>query len=315
MVTLVRAPNPSAMTLSGTNSYIVDCGGAALVIDPGPPIARHVDNLVATARARGLTIDAIAITHGHPDHAPAAAMLASLCGAPVYAHPATAISHDRDLELEDDFRVGAVTLRVIDAPGHTFDHVVFYAPGERALFTGDVILGQGTVVIAPPHGAMRPYQRTLERLAGEFPDARKIYGGHGPVVEDAQAKIAEYIAHRRLRERELIDALASNGTQTIPELVLWIYGDDRPELMPAMARQMLAHLMALESEGRVLARAVDRAMSEEERWILNPPLEKLVGSEQAAVIAAELGSSLRLDQLYAYRLADEQSVTMPPDTP
>ena len=290
------------MTLSGTNSYLIADGSAALVIDPGPPIARHVDAILEAARSRNLTIRAIAITHGHPDHAPAAAMLASACDAPVYAHPASAVPHDCDLELDGDLRIGTVTLRTIDAPGHTFDHVVFYLPARHALFTGDVILGEGTVVIAPPHGAMRPYQHTLQRLADEFPDARTIYGGHGPVVDDARAKIAEYIAHRRLRERELIDALAANGAQTIPELVLWIYGDDRPELMPAMARQILAHLIALEGESRVVAHRIERSMTPQEMWILNPSLEDLVGTEQAAVIAAELGASLRLDHLYAYRL-------------
>ena len=304
MVTLVRAPNPSAMTLDGTNSYVVDCGdGAALAIDPGPPIARHVRALLAAARERSLTIRAIALTHGHPDHAPAAAELAAATGAPVYAHPASAAAHDANLELEGELRVGAVALRVMDAPGHTFDHAVFYLPQERALFTGDVILGEGSVVIAPPGGAMRPYQRTLQRLADEFRDARTIYGGHGPVVGDAQAKIAEYIAHRRMRERELIDALASHGAQTIPELVLYVYGDARPELWPAMARQLLAHLIALESEGRVSARRLARPMTPQENWMLNPPLEELMGREQAETVAAELGSMLRLDALYSYGLA------------
>jgi glyoxylase-like metal-dependent hydrolase (beta-lactamase superfamily II) len=303
VVTLVRAPNPSAMTLSGTNSYLIDCGnGDSLVIDPGPPIVRHVDALIEAARRRELTIRAIAVTHGHPDHAPAAAILAASTGAPVYAHPASTVAHDCDLELDARMNFGSAVFDVIDAPGHTFDHVVFYLPAERALFTGDVILGEGSVVIAPPHGAMRPYQRTLARLAAEFGKARTIYGGHGPVVGDAQAKIAEYIAHRRAREIELIDALALHGAQTIPALVLLIYGDDRPELMPAMARQMLAHLIALEDEGRVVAQAVNRPMTQQEMWVLNPPLEGLVGREQAAVIAAELGSSLRLDRLYEYRL-------------
>lgn len=303
--TLVRAPNPSAMTLTGTNSYLVDCGnGEALAIDPGPPIERHVDALVETARARGLTIRAIALTHGHPDHAPAAAPLAARTGAPIYAHPASAVPHDRNLDLEGTLCVATTALRVIDAPGHTFDHVAFYLPEERALFTGDVILGEGPVVIAPPGGAMRPYQRTLQRLADEFSEARIIYGGHGPVVNDARAKVAEYIAHRNLRERELIDALARNGAQTIPELVLYVYGDDRPMLWPAMARQLLAHLMALESEGRVGAERLDRPMTQQETWILNPSLEELVGPDQAELVAAELGSMLRLDALYAYRLTD-----------
>lgn len=308
MVTLVRAPNPSAMTLTGTNSYAIDCGaGEALVIDPGPPIASHVEALVSETAKRGLRVAAIAITHGHPDHAPAAAMLAARTSAPVYAHPESTVPHDADLELEGTLRVGETELRVMDAPGHTFDHVVFYLPPERALFTGDVILGEGTVVIAPPGGAMRPYQHTLRRLAGEFAEARIIHGGHGPIVLDAQAKIAEYIAHREMREHELIDALAL-GPQTIPELVLRIYGDDRPVLWPAMARQMLAYLIALEQEGRVSAHRLDRAMTEQETWILNPPLEKLVGAEQAEVIVAELGAMLRLDALYSYELVSQDTL-------
>jgi glyoxylase-like metal-dependent hydrolase (beta-lactamase superfamily II) len=302
-IDLVRAPNPSAMTLSGTNSYVI--GGAAcdaVVIDPGPPIQRHVDALVQAARDRGLTIAAIALTHGHPDHAPAAAMLSALTGAPVYAHPASKIRHDEDLQLEGLLQTGDVALRVMDAPGHTFDHVVFYLDEAAALFTGDVILGEGSVVIAPPGGAMRPYQHTLQRLADEFPDARTIYGGHGDAVDNARAKIAEYIAHRHAREIELIDALAQPGVHTIPELVLRIYGDARPVLWPAMARQMLAHLLALESEGRVTSRRIEREMTEQEMWILNPPLAQIVGPEHAAVIAEELGSMLRLDALYDYQL-------------
>jgi glyoxylase-like metal-dependent hydrolase (beta-lactamase superfamily II) len=288
------------MTLSGTNSYLIDCGGgAALAIDPGPPIERHVEALTAAASDRGLTIRAIALTHGHPDHAPAARPLASSTGAPIYAHPNSAVDRDADLELEGALCVGDVALRVIDAPGHTFDHVVFWLAKERALFTGDVILGEGTVVIAPPGGAMRPYQATLQRLWNEFPDAQTIYGGHGPLVGDARAKIGEYIEHRKLRERELLAVLAE-GERTIPELVIAIYGEARPVLWPAMARQMLAYLIALEGEGRVAARRLERPMTDGERWILNPPLAEIVGPEQAEVIAAELGAELYLNELFAY---------------
>jgi glyoxylase-like metal-dependent hydrolase (beta-lactamase superfamily II) len=311
MVTLVRASNPSPMTLSGTNSYLIDCGdGHALVIDPGPPIASHVDTLLEAARAQSLTIAAIAVTHWHPDHAPAAAPLAGMTGAPIYAHPASTIPHDRDLELERDLRIGQTVLRAIDAPGHTFDHVIFYLARERALFTGDVILGEGSVVIAPPGGAMRPYQRTLQRLADEFGEASVIYGGHGPIVTDAQAKIAEYIAHRRMREEQILAALAE-GPQTIPELVLRIYGPTPNPLQPAMARQILAHVIALEDEGRVAAEPTGRAMSTSEDTMLNPRIEQIVAPEEAAIVTAELGSQLRIGALYRYRLIATVSGEVP----
>jgi glyoxylase-like metal-dependent hydrolase (beta-lactamase superfamily II) len=299
VVTLVRAPNPSAMTLSGTNSYIVSQDGDAIVIDPGPDIPRHIEAILERARGLGVTIRAIALTHGHPDHAPGAAALAAATGAKIYAHPNSEVKRDGDLPLEGRFQAGNVALDVIDGPGHTFEHVVFYEPHERALFTGDVILGEGTVVIAPPGGAMRPYQHTLQRLADEFGDARIIYGGHGERVDDAQAKIAEYIAHRQMRERELLEALDA-GPQTIPELVLRIYGASRPILWPAMARQMLAYLLALEDEGRVTSEALDTPMDAQAMAIMNPPWEQIVGDEHADVIRAELGAMLHIEHLHRY---------------
>ncbi len=304
MVTLVRAPNPSAMTLTGTNSYVVNCGnGAALVIDPGPAVHAHVEALLNAAAAQGLAIRAIALSHGHPDHVAAAPELAAASGAPVYAHPGIRVPHTHDVALEGELRVGTTTLRAMDAPGHTFDHIVLYLPAARSLFTGDVILGEGTSVIAPPGGAMRPYQRTLHRLADEFGDARKIYGGHGPVVDDAQAKIEEYAEHRRMREAQIVDALRA-GAATIPEIVRRVYGPERSVLWPAMARQILAHLIALEEEGCVRATPVERAMTPEEAAMLNPRIEELVGPEDAAVIVAELGTEMRLQTLLAYRLTE-----------
>ena len=232
--------------------------------------------------ARGLTIRTIAVTHGHPDHALGAPKLAAATGAVLYAHPNGKVAHDADLPLEGDLRAGGIALRVIDAPGHTFDHAIFYLPRTSgALFTGDTILGEGTTVIAPPGGAMRPYQHTLQRLADEFGDARDIYGGHGPVVADPAAKIEEYIEHRQMREEQILDALRE-GPLTIPDLVKRIYSAQRQVLWPAMARQILAHLIALESEGRVVSRPLGRAMTAEEAAILNPRIEEIVGPDEAA---------------------------------
>lgn len=302
MVTLVRANNPSPMTLTGTNSYVVDCGaGEALVIDPGPRLPAHIAALIETAAAKSLRIRAIAVTHGHPDHAPGAADLAAATRALVFAHPRSRIKRDADLPLGGELRAGTTALTVMDAPGHAADHAVFYLPAERILFTGDVIVGEGTVVISPPGGEMRDYQRTLALLLERFGDAAAIYGGHGPIVTDARAKIQEYISHRELRERQVLDALRE-GPMTILDIVRRVYGPKRSVLWPVMARQMLAHLQALEAEGRVSAPFASPEATAEEIAILNPSLEELVGPEEAAVLAAELGTELRIDALPAYRL-------------
>jgi len=290
------------MTLLGTNSYLLDCGdGQALVIDPGPPIESHAQAIRAEARARGLTIAAIALTHGHPDHASGAAAFAAATGARIYAHPTSRIPHDAELPLEGELHVGSIALRTIDAPGHAHDHAIFFLLEEGALFTGDVILGEGTSVVAPPGGAMRPYQRTLDRLAREFAGARTIFGGHGPPVSQPAAKIAEYIAHRRMREEQILAAL-SDEPATIPQLVRRIYSPQRQVLWPAMARQILAYLIALEDEGSVAARTLYRDFTAEEAAMLNPRIEEILNPADAAVVIAELGAELRLESLLEYRL-------------
>ncbi|MGH7683958.1 MAG: MBL fold metallo-hydrolase [Vulcanimicrobiaceae bacterium] len=190
-VVRVRAPNPSPMTLTGTNTYLVRTArDEALVIDPGPALSEHVDAIVATARELRVEIRNILVTHGHPDHAPAAQPLSQRTGALVLAHPNARFPVDVRLSDGEDLVYDDARIGVVDAPGHAPDHFVFVLDGERALFTGDVVLGMGTVVVAPPGGAMRPYQRTLERLLREHGDSRAIYGGHGEAVVDPAAKLS-----------------------------------------------------------------------------------------------------------------------------
>jgi glyoxylase-like metal-dependent hydrolase (beta-lactamase superfamily II) len=290
------------MTLDGTNGYVVDGGdGAWIAIDPGPDDPAHIAAFVDAARAAGAHYEAILVTHGHPDHYPGAAPLARATGAPVYAHPAASFPHDRTLAEGERVSAGAATLRALDAPGHARDHLIFVLENERALFTGDVIIGTGTVVVAPPGGDMRAYQRTLARLLDEYGDASAIYGGHGPEITAARAKIEEYIAHRETREREIIAAL-SHGPATIPALVRTIYRAVDRRLWPAAARQVLAYLIALEREERVRATARDEAPSAEDRALLDPDLRAIADPQTAALARAELGYGTQRAQLVDYAL-------------
>ena len=291
------------MTLDGTNTWLLASRtGEAICIDPGPAIPAHVERIVAYLREHDLVLRAIALTHGHPDHAPAAPLLAAATGARTYAHRYSAAQHDEMLDDNDELSFGDLRLVVIDAPGHTLEHLVFFERESATLFTGDTILGSGTVVIAPPGGAMRPYQATLRRLLADFGEARAICCGHGPIVTDPRAKIEEYIEHRKRREAELLAAL-SVTPQTIPDLVERIYRDADMRLWAAAARQMLAYLIALEEERRVSAVRLDRPLTQREHAILNPDWVNVVGAEHAPLVEAELGAQLRLDAIYEYSLS------------
>ena len=291
------------MTLDGTNGYIVDGGnGAWIAIDPGPDIPEHIAAFTAAAANADARIEAILVTHGHPDHYPGAAPLARATGAPVYAHCNATFPHDRSLVEGERVLAGDVSLLALEAPGHARDHLVFVLERERALFTGDVIIGTGTVVIAPPNGDMRAYQRTLHRLSDEYGDASMIYGGHGPEMPDAHAKIAEYIAHRERREAEIL-SLLSAGPATIPALVTSIYRDVDERLWPAAARQILAYLIALEREARVNGTELQRPLTGEERALLDPSLSMLASERERAVAQAELGyNTAAAPQLIEYAL-------------
>ena len=299
-VSRLRAPNPSAMTLDGTNGYVIDGGTSWIAIDPGPDVPAHIASFVDAANARAATYAAILVTHGHPDHYPGAAALARATGAPVYAHPAATFAHDRVLGDGDVVRAGNATVRAVHAPGHAPDHLVFVLEDERALFTGDVIIGTGTVVIAPPKGDMRAYQRTLRRLRDAYGTSAAIYGGHGPERTDVAATIDRYIAHRAMREAEILDVLAE-GPATIPALVATIYRQVERQLWPAAARQVLAYLIALEREGRVSATVLDAALSPAERALLDPDLGDLA-TESRAVVRDELGYGHGAPALVRYAL-------------
>ncbi|HEX6262618.1 MAG TPA: MBL fold metallo-hydrolase [Actinomycetota bacterium] len=237
----VLAPNPGPFTLEGTNTWIVG-ERPSLVIDPGPDDAGHLLTVADEAEP----LEAILLTHRHPDHAPGAGRLSAATGAPVYAlrpeGDERPIRHNQVLEM------GGLAVRAIHTPGHTSDHLVFLLDSDGAMFTGDTILGRGTSVVDPPDGDMAAYVRSLGELLALRP--RVIYPGHGPVVFDATGRIEAYLSHREQREAQVLEAL-SEGRSSPEEMVPGIYGGDVPEAMfPHAARSVLAHLLKLEREGR-----------------------------------------------------------------
>ena len=255
MLRIVRvlAPNPGPFTLEGTNTWIVG-SEPAVVIDPGPEDTGHLEAVAAEAEP----VRAILLTHGHPDHAAGAERLSSMVGAPVRAFGAG--SGRVGLHEDERIPVNRSTLRTVHAPGHTADHVVFLEEGG-GLFTGDAVLGRGTSVIDPPEGDLASYLRSLELMLGL--GARVIYPGHGPTVFEAEGRLKEYLAHRAMREGQVMRAL-ERGPATAGELVPGIYADVLPELHPVAERQVLAHLLKLEKEGRV----VRTGMGKRERFSL-----------------------------------------------
>ena len=254
----VLAPNPGPFTLEGTNTWVVG-ENPAVAIDPGPDDAGHI---LAVLEEAG-PLEAVILTHRHPDHAPGAIRLAEASRAPILAFDP--LEGDRGLTDGETVTVGEVNLRVIHTPGHTPDHVCLLLEPDGLMFTGDIVLGRGTSIVNPPEGDMAAYVASLQHLRRL--GARSIYPGHGPVVFDATEKLGEYLAHRAQRERQVLAALAA-GRHTAEEMVPEIYQEEVPQDMhAAAARSLLAHLLKLERERRVIRTGRPR----DERFVLVTP--------------------------------------------
>jgi len=250
---VVLAPNPGLMTGPGTNQYLVG-GGTPLVIDVAPhdeENARRFASALAGERPAG-----ILLTHIHPDHVGGAVALRDTTGAPVavhrrradFTHAGRSLAPDRLLEDGDEITHAAGRLRVVHTPGHESGHVCYLDPDRRWLFTGDLILGTGTTIVAPPDGDMVAYLASLRRLR-EL-DLACILPGHGAPIERPYEKIDEYLAHRLMRERQILAALEA-GVGTVPEIVTRLYADIVPALHWAAGLTVRAHLAKLVAEGAV----------------------------------------------------------------
>jgi glyoxylase-like metal-dependent hydrolase (beta-lactamase superfamily II) len=239
-VELVRADNPSPFTLDGTNTWLVG-RDPCYVVDPGPALPAHVERVEQAARRRG-GLGGVAVTHDHHDHADAVPALLAAAGRPV---PIAAAGLERaDVRLRDGERFGP--LMALATPGHAADHLAFLA--GRVLFSGDAVLGSGSVFVSPQPGALRAYLAALARLAAL--DLEAICPGHGPLVRAPAAKLREYRDHRLARERRLVAALQA-GARTVPELLAGAWPDAPPELRAAATLTLAAHLDKLDEEGRL----------------------------------------------------------------
>ena len=223
----LTAPNPSPMTLEGTNTYVVG-RDPAVVIDPGPDHPGHIEAVRSAGEARG-GIGTVLLTHDHGDHADGVERLG------------VEVTRPADGEV-------VAGLRAIVTPGHADEHLCFVA--GSACFTGDLILGQGSTIVGPRDmgGSLLHYMESLRKLQELELDV--LYPGHGAEVHDPAAKIAEYIAHRQEREDRLVAAL-DRGERRRAALLEEVWDDVPKQLRPAAAIAMQAHLEKLDDEGRL----------------------------------------------------------------
>jgi glyoxylase-like metal-dependent hydrolase (beta-lactamase superfamily II) len=263
LISRLVADNPGPFTFKGTGVYIVG-GKDVAVIDPGPDDASHVDALKRALEGRRVTH--ILVTHTHSDHSPAAKPLKAWCGAKTYAFgphgsgkldDGVRVEEGGDMQFVPDVRVkdgeilkgNGFTFECVFTPGHTSNHMCYALKEESALFTGDHVMGWSTTVVTPPDGDMAQYMASVKKLMARS-DAT-LYPTHGAPVTDPKPFLAAYLEHRLDRERQIV-ACIGDGLSTIPEMVARMYADVDKRLHPAASRSVLAHLIQLEGEGRVV---------------------------------------------------------------
>lgn len=240
----VLAPNPSPMTLDGTNTWVIAEPGSAavLVVDPGPDDEGHLRRVLDVAVDGDRRVARIVLTHGHLDHSGGAARFAAMTGAPVMAlDPAHRLGTE-GLTAGDVLTAAGCEVRVVVTPGHSADSVSLLLDADGALLTGDTVLGRGTTVIAQD-GGLGDYLRTLDELRSLAGSAglRVLLPGHGPVLDDPAGVLDYYIAHRQERLDQIRAALA-DGVSTPAEIVDVVYGDIDPGVRRAAESSVRAQL-------------------------------------------------------------------------
>ena len=267
LIRRVVANNPGPFTFTGTGTYIVghDRPGAGVaVIDPGPDDDAHLAALLSALD--GQTVSHILVTHTHRDHAPLARPLSQATGAPVLAAAPPIGAHDSAVAIEedddDDFRPDQIlcdgeivtgdgwTLETLATPGHASNHLAFVLAEENALFSGDHVMGWSTTVVAPPDGDMVAYMQSLDAVIAR--DFTTLWPTHGAPVTDPGPFLRAYRDHRLAREAQILARLDA-GDRTIATMVPRLYAAVDDRLWPAASLSVLAHLIKLVAEGRVVA--------------------------------------------------------------
>jgi glyoxylase-like metal-dependent hydrolase (beta-lactamase superfamily II) len=260
LVRRLLAHNPSPFTFTGTGTFVVGQGTVA-VIDPGPADPAHVAALIDGLRHE--TVSHIVITHTHMDHSPAAPALAAATGAEIVGCAPLVLADDgpradagfdatyapdRVMQEGDSVSGPGWTLTTVATPGHTSNHLCFALAEEKALFTGDHVMGWSTTVVAPPDGDMAAYMASLAKLLDR--DDAIYHPTHGEPVTDPQRFVRGLITHRKQRENQILKLLGE-GAKPIPAMVAVMYAMVDKRLHPAAGRSVLAHLIDLEARGRV----------------------------------------------------------------
>ena len=254
LIKKITANNGGVFTGNGTNTYLIGNDDITL-IDPGPNDTDHIDKILALG---GDKIKRILVTHTHTDHSPAALPISKKLNIPMFGRLV-----DRDSEWEDETFVpdtvlsdsdtistNEYTLETIHTPGHASNHLCFYLKDQKCLLTGDHIMDGSTVVIAPPDGNMTEYIESLKLL--ESYDIDYFAPGHGEFMLEPSKTIQSIIRHRLSRESKVLRCIENNKDQDIDELLLSVY-DDVPDILHPIARMsLLAHLIKVEGDGKIL---------------------------------------------------------------